>query len=535
MKTSSVLALSLALGASACVPSEEAVEPELRIGVEMPEVEETSGAALLLEDAAAEFGVPVDVLKSLAYVETRFEPAEGEVEFDGQPLPYGLFALRGEALELAARLVGLSLDTVTDDPEANARGAAALLSEYASQAGLTEADRAEPLLWGPALRRWGDFDADLQPGFEEDVLSLAREGLAAPLDDGSTLIIRRHGTAEQIATAKKGLRAANTLWRPSPNYNSRGGTRPEIVVIHTCEGAYAGCVSWLRNPRSGVSAHYVVKEDGSEVSALVDDSNRAYHVGARYRSRLNGGQLANRENVSTNTFSIGIEHAGRASQRTWSDGLINRSVALVRDITARNNIPRDRYHIVGHGMLQPESRVDPGPNWPWARYLAAINAGSTPPSNPPPSNPPPSNPPPSNPPPSTSALTVDNTTTGRFRASSNWDVSSWASARVGNDYRFRGASYESDPAEYKIAIPTAGRYEVYARVPGNGYNDRVPFIIHHRGGQAVVNRDTSRAGGTWVSLGAYEFDAVDDWLVQISCWTNGNGYIIADAIRFERR
>jgi hypothetical protein len=106
---------------------------------------------------------------------------------------------------------------------------------------------------------------------------------------------------------------------------------------------------------------------------------------------------------------------------------------------------------------------------------------------------------------------------------------------VGDDYRFRAAESLSDPAEYRVPIGEAGSYEVFARVPGNGYSSDLPYIIHHRGGRAVVRRNVRAAGAAWVSLGTYDFDAGDDWIVQISCWTGARGWIIADAIRLERR
>ena len=360
-----------------------------------------------------------------------------------------------------------------------------------------------------------------------------------PLPDGTNVVIGRNAdmVEGEIGTTELGIGAAGVVWKPSPNYNSRSGSRVELVVIHTCEGAYAGCVSWLRNSRAGVSAHYVVNESGSEVSHLVGEEHRAWHIGASYRSRLNEGRLSHRDGQSSNTFSVGIEHAGRASQSRFPDGQINRSIALVRDITARHNIPRDRYHIVAHGRLQPESRSDPGPNWPWSSYLAAISGGNQMP--PPPSNPPPTGQqPPSNPPPSTPApaiITVDNSTPGRFKASPRWEASSWAAGKIGADYRFRAPQEISDLAEYRIPVAERGRYEIFTRVPGNGYNNRAPFIIHHAGGRTTVTRDLSSAGGTWLSLGTYELPAGDDWIVQLSCWTGGRGWLIADAIRLERR
>ena len=68
------------------------------------------------------------------------------------------------------------------------------------------------------------------------------------------------------------------IWDPSPNYNSRSGTTIDSIVIHTTEGGYSGAVSWLKNPSSGASAHYVIKENGTEIKQLVADSNRAWHA-----------------------------------------------------------------------------------------------------------------------------------------------------------------------------------------------------------------------------------------------------------------
>src|SRR5687768_8718370 len=105
VKSTKLFAWTLGLLAIGCVPAGEEGSNEL--GAEVPEVEESSGLALMFQGAAEQSGVPVDVLKALAYVETQFEPAIGEVEFDGQPEPYGLFALGGARLERAAQLSGI--------------------------------------------------------------------------------------------------------------------------------------------------------------------------------------------------------------------------------------------------------------------------------------------------------------------------------------------------------------------------------------------------------------------------------------------
>ncbi|MCB9647736.1 MAG: N-acetylmuramoyl-L-alanine amidase [Deltaproteobacteria bacterium] len=512
----------------ACVPAGEG-KFSGKLATQGAEVEESSGLALVFDEAAEAWRVPVDVLKAMAYAETRLVPAQGEVEFDEQPQPWGIFAIRGEELVLATQLAGYTAEEIKTDVEANIHAAAALMSYYADEAGLDPALRPEPMVWGEAIGMYGKLDTEFQATYAENVLRYVRTGLAVPTPDGETLLIGRHGQDAE-GTSSAAIRAPGTVWKSSPNFNSRGGKSPRFVVIHTCEGAYSGCVSWLRNSASGVSAHYVVNDTGSEISQLVEEENRAWHIGAAYRSRLNGGQMTDIEGASSNTYSVGIEHAGRASQPSWDERMIEASADLVAGITDRHNIPKDRYHVVAHGTLQPENRVDPGPNWPWTHYLDLVRGGAVTP--PPPTPTPTPTPPPTTP---TTSVTVDNETQGRFRASSAWDVSSWSSGRIGSNYRFRRPQQKSDPAEWRVPVPETGNWEIFARVPGYGYNNKAPFLIYNRGQTTVVWRNLGQFGGEWMSLGTFALDAGDDWLVGLSCWTNGTGYLIADAVRIERR
>lgn len=534
-----IVTATAALALGACVPTGDG-QFGRSMATEGAEVQESSPKALVFSEAAEAWSVPVDVLKALAYTETRFVAAQGEVEFDGQPEPWGVFGMRGDELEWASQLSGYDVETVKTDFEAQVHTAAALLSHYADAVGIDPALRPEPMVWGPAIAKYGQLDEEFQAIFAQDVLRTIKSGLAVPTEDGYTLVIGRHGEEEgEIGTSGQAIRDASTVWKASPNYNSRGGRSPRFVVIHTCEGTYAGCVSWLRNSSAGVSAHYVVNDNGSEISNLVAEENRAWHIGARYRSRLNSGYMTELEGQSSNTYSVGIEHAGRASQPRWNSGLIDASANLVRGIADRHNIPKDRYHIVAHGQLQPESRVDPGPNWPWTEYLAKISGGAQPPPPPPeepePTEPEPTEPEPTNPGTPARIVTVDNETSGRFRASGNWGYSSWSSGKVGNNYRYRRTAERSDLAEWRVPVPETGSYEVFARVPGHDYNDNAPYVITHRGGTTIVHRNLQQHGAEWMSLGTYEFEAKDDWVVALSCWTNGRGFLIADAIRIERR
>src|SRR6266545_1353565 len=177
---------------------------------------------------------------------------------------------------------------------------------------------------------------------------------------------RRHKASRDRRRQPPRARLQTRPVRPRPIFHpSSGGRRPtstgvpHIVIIHTCESNYASCWSWLDNPASQVSAHYVVNEDGSEISQLVREPNRAWHIAALYDCTLNRRHECWRNGVQSNHFTVGIEHAGFASQDSFPRAQLDRSAALVCDITRDRAIPRDWQHIVGHGQLQPADRTDP--------------------------------------------------------------------------------------------------------------------------------------------------------------------------------
>ncbi|GAB4469830.1 MAG: hypothetical protein OHK0029_42560 [Armatimonadaceae bacterium] len=162
------------------------------------------------------------------------------------------------------------------------------------------------------------------------------------------------------------------LWAPAAATNFTPAERPQshpvnVVVIHDIEGTARGAVSWFQNPRSKVSAHYVVDSVEGTVWQQVLEDDIGWHAG----------------NWDINTRSIGIEHEGYAYRPGYySDRMYEASARLVRHITRRHNIPRDRQHIIAHAEV-PHPResgkfggagahTDPGPYWDWDYYMALI-------------------------------------------------------------------------------------------------------------------------------------------------------------------
>ncbi len=143
---------------------------------------------VLFDKAAQEFGVPADVLKGVAFAETRWEQLtwpSGEIASPetGMPRPYDIMSLWnnplfGHSLIEAATLLGESPEVLKQDAYQNIRGGAALLrkiyDETPKPAGTTEADIES---WRYAIRKYcGIPEPDLNAQHALDVYVFMSQG-----------------------------------------------------------------------------------------------------------------------------------------------------------------------------------------------------------------------------------------------------------------------------------------------------------------------------------------------------------------------
>jgi hypothetical protein len=474
-------------------------------------------------DAADEFGVPVDLLKAIGFVETRWEMVRGEAELEGLAPAAGVMALRGDALARGAELAGVSAEAAASEREENIRAAAALMAELAAEEAI---DVGELAAWAPVVAALsGIEDPDGQAEQVQRVYAVLREGIAAgELAASIEAIDVEPDFIEPRGAPRATVDYPGAIWRPSPNYNSRGGASVHLIVIHTCEGSYTSCWSWLRNSAAGASAHYVVSESGNEVSQLVAESNRAWHVAANYDcSRLSGHDCW-RNGQSVNTIAVGIEHGGFASQSSFPAGQIETSARLSCDISKAHNIPRDRLHIVGHGQLQPWDRTDPGPHWPWSTYISKINSycgggggggGGG------------------------SEIVIDSNNNrndlskAKIEVSGTWAASSLASGYFGTGYYFASTKPTSDPATFWFYLPSGGTRTVDAWwTAGSNRSASAPFVAFNASGSKLGTKyvDQRTNGSRWVTLGTWNFSP--GWnKVVLSRWAAEGSVVIADAVR----
>ena len=521
-------------GGCAAVPDEDVDLPS----DELPQGEiSAEGYSLnaIFEDAADEFGVPVELLKAIAWAETGWQPVHGHAEFEDQEPAYGVMALRGTALEYGSQLAGVSVDDAMNNTEANVRAGAAMLDAWGTE---LDIDRAELGAWAqPAVNYSGIAGTMGQSSYvHNEVYKVLREGLST---EGAQIEAHDDVVPQFPALAAAGSPGPDysaAIWRPSPNWSYRpSGTSgdPQMVIIHTCEGSYSGCWSWLANSASGVSAHYVVNSSGSEVSQLVKESRKAWHISAKYACSRNSNNKCNLNNVSSNNFTVGIEHAGYANQSSWSTGLLNTSAKLTCDITKDNGIPADKYHIVGHGQLQPWNRVDPGPNWPWSSYINKVNGYC---NN---IEPEPEPEPEPNPTPGAFSVVVDsnpnaNGTSAKLEVGNSWTGSANVSGYYNTGYWWRTTGQSSDLAKFKAYVPQAMTVRVQAWWPAaSDRTTKAPWLIYNAEGAQLdtVFVNQKQNGGKWVTLG--EYPMTKGWnTVALSRWSSASGVVVADAVKF---
>lgn len=154
----------------------------------------------------------------------------------------------------------------------------------------------------------------------------------------------------------------HTLY-PSPNIEDRRkGCRADMILVHyTGMSSAEKAIGWLANPKSKVSCHYVVDEDG-RITQMVEETKRAWHAGISHWSG----------NTDINSVSIGIEIQNPGHEFGYPDfppAQMEAVAALCRDIARRRGVPPER--VLAHSDVAPGRKMDPGEkfNWAWlARY-----------------------------------------------------------------------------------------------------------------------------------------------------------------------
>ncbi|MBL0385247.1 N-acetylmuramoyl-L-alanine amidase [Tumebacillus sp. ITR2] len=395
------------------LPSTQATAGAIDTPQQSPDALQTA-----FEKASQEFGVPLNVLMSVSYNESRWEQHVGVPSLSGG---YGVMHLtslsqpdlsaRGETadesaegesvttlpanndlsvntLDAAAELLGTNTDVLKTDLTENVRGGAALLAQYARETvGSTPTQASD---WYGAVAKYSGSDIDeIATDFANDVYTTIQTGESRTTPEGQTATLTAEGVTPNKSTAdslhlrnakKTGTDCPNGLeCREIPalykqlsasqtNYGNydignrqQDGDDIRYIIIHDIEGTYEAGIRTFLSP-SYVSAHFVVNNVDGQVTEMVNPKDVAWQAGNWY----------------INSHSIGIEHGGIAAEggAWYSEQMYHASAKLVKYLAQKYDIPLDRQHILGHDDLPGTSQAtqksmhwDPGAFWDWSHYF----------------------------------------------------------------------------------------------------------------------------------------------------------------------
>jgi len=154
----------------------------------------------------------------------------------------------------------------------------------------------------------------------------------------------------------------NLILNYSPNFNlpKRSKKKINFIIIHyTGMKKEKSAINKLCNPKSDVSSHYFIKENGIVLN-LVPDLYQAWHAG---KSRWKNFK-------SLNKYSIGIEihnPGHNKNYKNFSSKQINSLVYLLKHLMKIYKITYK--NVLGHSDISPYRKKDPGEKFPW-RQLA---------------------------------------------------------------------------------------------------------------------------------------------------------------------
>ncbi len=344
--------------------------------------------------ASKTYNVPKDLLKAVAYALTRFSniiETDKDRSPDTQPPVYGIMGLRnddwfGHSLIESAKLINQPADIVAVNALLNIQAAAALLSSIADS---LQIDRTNLNNWRPVLEEFSGIpQKDIRPFFTFDVFKVLSDGTNL---EGITISPKAEINMNQFSdevNPKNKMKNVESVtdqsdypgavWSPSQNFYNDNNFNQLFCVVHDTEGPFGASLSWLQNPASSASSHYIIRSSDGYIVQMVHEKFAAWHV------------------VCWNRYMLGVEHEGYVSNPAYfTDTMYKSSAGLFRHFIETYGIPLDSNHIIGHDQhlftwwvnymhqnypyIDPtcNNHTDPGKYWDWNKYFNLIRSYAT--------------------------------------------------------------------------------------------------------------------------------------------------------------
>lgn len=155
--------------------------------------------------------------------------------------------------------------------------------------------------------------------------------------------------------------------KPTKNHNGRPlGERICCIVLHADAATNeAGTISWIQNPTSGVSYHYLIGRDGT-VYRFVPDQRRAWHAG---KSAWEGV-------TDVNDFSIGVSFSNDQKDEAFTRAALDAGADLCAQLCRRHDLSPTDAVLTTHAIVArpPGRKTDPGPRFPLTQFRKDVRA-----------------------------------------------------------------------------------------------------------------------------------------------------------------
>ena len=370
--------------------------------------------------------IPIGILEAISYSYTRFThliPDKNSDNSSQMPSTYGLMGLtvdgKGvfrENIRYVSQLSKIAIKDIIQNPQDNVLAFAAAYSKlqhdwhifsnnirehFPILIALSELPIQEDQLWNfpiqsqlyeycQFIEKYRDsihsnfLPIDFEQCFGEHLSTLQTPILQISASDSPN----RQGLLRQEHNEETDYYNARWNAAGSCNYSvGRNNHAISAITIHYTSGTYAGAIAWFQNctyngTGAQVSAHYVVRSSDGQITQMVREADKAWHVG------------------SANSYTIGIEHEAYGDISTFFTPIMYQASArLTQNICTRNSISPHRMFyrdtlddgttlnqglhnlggenactkIRGHQHYPNQTHTDPGPYWNWNYYYKLVN------------------------------------------------------------------------------------------------------------------------------------------------------------------
>lgn len=379
--------------------------------------------------------IPQGILEATAFTYSRFchlNPDTTELESNCIPPTYGVMGLtldgKGffrENLKYVSELSGVSIEEIVQSSRSNILAYAAAYATLQSRKGVNSSLSEQYIILNALSELPQQRNQVLQFAVESNLYAIYKIledstfcrliGISRPRVDydrifgtwlprlqSATVVVSDDNLSfpenqDTVANGESRSLLQNrttdypgAIWNEAGvcNYSSRNGGIVSSITIHYTAGTYAGSIAWFQDcTYNGVgaqaSAHYVIRSIDGQITQMVRESEKAWHV------------------RSANPYTIGIEHEAYGDiQSFFTPAMYQASADLTRNICDRYSTisPLRMFYrdtlddgtalnvglhdlggenacikIRGHQHYPDQSHTDPGPYWNWNYYYKLVN------------------------------------------------------------------------------------------------------------------------------------------------------------------